>query len=199
MNTNTERIFAVADELDANGQSPTLAGVRKALGGGSYTTISQAMTEWKARKAAKEAPTREAPPQAIADMFAGMAGEVWAMALTLSHERLRSEREALEQAREHLEAERQEAAELADQVSAELEQTKRDREQAGIALSTAQTTIATQERTIADLRQEGAVSMARLEEVQKRADQLHTELERVTLQNNELLQSLTVVAKGEKK
>jgi hypothetical protein len=41
--------------------------------------------------------------------------------------------------------------------------------------------------------------MARLEEVQKRADQLHTELERVTLQNNELLQSLTVVAKREKK
>lgn len=35
-----EQIFAVADELDAAGQNPTLASVRKQLGGGSFTTIS---------------------------------------------------------------------------------------------------------------------------------------------------------------
>lgn len=49
---------------------------------------------------------------------------------------------------------------------------------------------------IATLRQEGAVSMARLEEVQKRAEALQAELERVIHQNNELVKSLAIVAKG---
>ena len=42
MTSTTARIFEIADELDAAGQNPTLASVRKALGGGSFTTISQA-------------------------------------------------------------------------------------------------------------------------------------------------------------
>ena len=46
-----ERIFEVAEAMDAAGQVPTLAAVRKAIGGGSFTTISEAMTEWKANKA----------------------------------------------------------------------------------------------------------------------------------------------------
>ena len=44
-----DQIFAVADEIDAAGQNATLAAVRKALGGGSFTTISDGMTEWKFR------------------------------------------------------------------------------------------------------------------------------------------------------
>ena len=54
MAISKDQIFAAADELDAAGQSPTRAAVRKALGGGSFTTISEGMTDWKARKAAKE-------------------------------------------------------------------------------------------------------------------------------------------------
>lgn len=34
-----EQIFMVADELDANGQNPTLAAVRKRVGGGSYAML----------------------------------------------------------------------------------------------------------------------------------------------------------------
>ena len=45
-----DQIFAVADEIDAAGQNATLAAVRKALGGGSFTTISEGMTEWRDRK-----------------------------------------------------------------------------------------------------------------------------------------------------
>ena len=41
-------ILAVADALDAEGVKPTLAAVRKKLGGGSFSTISEAMKEWKA-------------------------------------------------------------------------------------------------------------------------------------------------------
>ena len=48
-----EQIWNAADEIDAAGQNPTLAAVRKAVGGGSFTTIQDAMTEWKARRAAR--------------------------------------------------------------------------------------------------------------------------------------------------
>nr|WP_267785071.1 DNA-binding protein [Paenarthrobacter ureafaciens]MCY0975712.1 DNA-binding protein [Paenarthrobacter ureafaciens] len=59
MAISKEQIFAVADELDAAGQNPTLANVRKQLGSGSFTTISEAMNEWRARKASQAAPIRE--------------------------------------------------------------------------------------------------------------------------------------------
>ncbi|EBG1931025.1 KfrA, partial [Salmonella enterica] len=36
-----EQIMRAADELDQEGQNPTLARVRKKLGGGSFTTISE--------------------------------------------------------------------------------------------------------------------------------------------------------------
>lgn len=41
MAISKEQIFAVADELDAAGQNPTLANVRKQLGSGSFTTTFQ--------------------------------------------------------------------------------------------------------------------------------------------------------------
>ena len=40
-------IHAAADQLQEQGVKPTLAEVRKALGGGSFTTISDAMQSWK--------------------------------------------------------------------------------------------------------------------------------------------------------
>jgi hypothetical protein len=46
MPTTTE-IHAIADRLAATGQRPTLAAVRKELGGGSFTTISEAMKDWR--------------------------------------------------------------------------------------------------------------------------------------------------------
>ena len=51
MAISKEQIFAVADELDAAGQNPTLANVRKQLGSGSFTTISEAMNEWRTQPA----------------------------------------------------------------------------------------------------------------------------------------------------
>ena len=42
-----EAIWAAADALVEAGERPTLAAVRKAVGGGSFTTISEAMAEWR--------------------------------------------------------------------------------------------------------------------------------------------------------
>ena len=63
------RIFELADQLDAADQNPTLAVIRKALGGGGYTAISHAMNEWRAKKAATETPICELAPKPIAELL----------------------------------------------------------------------------------------------------------------------------------
>ena len=115
MAISKEQIFEVADELDAAGQNPTLAAVRKALDGGSYTTISEAMKEWRAAKAA---------PPGVMDKLSEVGSEIWGVALELANGRLASEREGLEAARLEMEASRLEAVELADQLSAELDDSR---------------------------------------------------------------------------
>ena len=158
-----ERIFELAEELQATGQVPTLAAVRKSIvaagrkasiGSGSYTTISEAMTEWKT----KGAPLREPAPPALTEG----AAELWALALDLANRKLATKRESLDIARVQLEAEKREVAELADQVTGELE----------------------------TLQSKLAVAEARLEETGKRAADLNAELARVNSQNAELLKAL---------
>lgn len=117
-----DQIFETADELAAAGQNPTLANVRKAVGGGSFTTISEAMSEWRGARQAATAPLREPAPPAIGDRLADLGADVWAIALELASGRLKADREALEGARMEMEAQKAEAVELADQMAAEIEQ-----------------------------------------------------------------------------
>lgn len=190
-----DQIFAVADEIDAAGQNATLAAVRKALGGGSFTTISDGMTEWRARKAAKETPLREPAPSAVADRLAELGTEIWAAALELANSRLASEREALEAARLQLQADKAEAAELADQVAAELEIAKA----ALLAASTAERAARLEcdglRQTLADQTLRAATHEARANEIDKRANDLNAELARVNQQNAGLVAGLAAAAK----
>ena len=193
-----EQIFTVADELDAAGQNATLAAVRKALGGGSFTTISEAMTEWKARKAEKEAPIREAPPQTVTDLLSGLGAEVWSAALTLANGRLESERTGLEEARVQLEGDKTEAAELADLVSAELDALKAERVLQEVEISKLRAVAQERDAATSSLTQNLASATARLDEVAKRADQLNAELERVGAQNAELIRTISGMARADK-
>jgi chromosome segregation ATPase len=196
MAINKEQIFAVADELDAAGQSPTLAAVRKAVGGGSFTTISEAMTEWKARKAAKETPLREPAPAVLSERLTAFGTELWAAALELANARLVSEREALETARVQLQAEKTEAAELADQVAAELEQAKDRASHLEIAERAAREGADALRIQLALLSERAATAEARGAEIARRADDLNAELARVNQQNGDLVRSLSAAVKG---
>jgi chromosome segregation ATPase len=190
MTSTTPRIFEIADELDAAGQSPTLAAVRKALGGGSYTTISQAMNEWRTKKAAKETPIREAAPQAIADLLGQFGMEVWAQALQLANGRLAAEREALEKARQEIEAQRLEAAELADQVSTELEAARQEASSLRGQLETERNNARTTSDTLRERERDLAVALARADEINTRAIQLHEQLGAATAQNTDLVRAI---------
>lgn len=190
-----EQVFAVADSLDAAGQNPTLAAVRKGLGGGSFTTISEAMTEWKARKAARETPLHEPAPQAVTDRLAELGSELWALALDLANGRLAAEREALDTARTLLEGEKAEAAELADQMAAELEETKARLDRQEEAERQARAEADTLRGELAKASERKATAEARAAEIEKRADDLNAELARVNQQNAELVRALAQAVK----
>jgi hypothetical protein len=180
----TAEIHAAADRIAAEGGSPTLVAVRAAIGGGSFTTISEAMKVWKAsRTAASAAPMREAAPSAVADRMAEVAGEVWAIALDLANQRLQAEREALDVARADAERGRADAIEAADAMGGELdtargqlatqvaahaaalEASQRQAPEAGLALDKLRAALA--EQTGA-----AQVAQASLVEVRKHCEQL---------------------------
>lgn len=117
-----EQIWMAADELAAAGERPTLAAVRRRVGGGSFTTISEAMSAWHARQAAGELPpVREPLPERLAELIEDLGAQLWTAARELAGAQIAVEREALEAARQELETERADVASFAEQLSAELE------------------------------------------------------------------------------
>ena len=188
-------IFDAADALDAAGQRPTLAALRKAVGGGSFTTISEAMKEYWAVRAVREAPAREPAPAVVGERLSEVAGEIWALALQVANERLAGEREAFDAARALAEQEKVEAVELADAVTAELETLQGKFSVLEEGERTARQEAVTQREQLAASRERAATAEARAAEIERRADDLNAELARVNAQNAELVSALAGAAK----
>ena len=163
------------------------------------------MTEWKAKKAAKDAPRREPVPQAVTDRLGELGAELWAVASELANARLAAEREALELARADIEAARQEAADLADQLTSELDEAKgriaalTGSEQAARAeldelrqrLTVAEAKGEAIEREATALRQENEQAKRAAAEARERAATLAGKLEAMEAQNAALLAQLS--------
>ena len=119
MALTTEQIHQTAQELTEKGINPTLANVRSALGGGSFTTIGEALKTWKqAQKDNEKLKEIDIAPQ-IKDKADVLIGELWQNALDLADERLKLEREALAVAQQQADAKVAEMAEALEQVEAE--------------------------------------------------------------------------------
>ena len=189
-------IFDAADALDAGGQRPTLAALRKAVGGGSFTTISEAMTDWWAGRALRDAPVREPAPAVVGERLGEVADEIWGLALQVAKERLASEREAFDAARAQAEQDKQEAVELADVVTAELEALQGKISVLESGELAARQDAATQREQLAASRERAAAAEARAAEIGKRADDLNAELARVNAQNADLVSALAGAAKA---
>ena len=172
-----DQIFQAADQLTVAGESATMAAVRKLLGGGSYTTINEALKEWKAKQHTTNTPIREPAPAAVATRLEELGADIWAVALELANTRLTSEREALEATRIQLETAQQEATELADQLSAELEALQANYKEAVTDLQTASTHLEQSRHENATLSRQLATTEVRAEETTKRADDLKAELQ----------------------
>ncbi|MNW44045.1 Chromosome partition protein Smc [compost metagenome] len=116
-----DQVFEVAEKLLQRGEQPTISAVRKELGTGSYSTLTDFMRQWRDSVEQSAAPIREPLPQVVQDRLDILGTDIWSVALELANTRLKSERESLEFARIELEQQQQETAQLADDLAAEVE------------------------------------------------------------------------------
>lgn len=71
-------VYATADELAASGIKPTMDMVRSKVGG-SYSTLSKILGEWK-REKAQEKVIQQAAPEVVTELASRMASEIWTAA-----------------------------------------------------------------------------------------------------------------------
>ncbi len=116
-----EEIHAAADGLDAQGLRPTLQAVRKALGRGSFTTISAAMSSWRPPQASVTS-AEEPVPATVSERADVFAAQLWALAVAAADERIAAQKQELAAERAELVATRDEAVALADAITAELDE-----------------------------------------------------------------------------
>lgn len=177
MAVTKEQILAAADQIAAAGERPTLEAVRQIVGG-SYTTISPVLNEWKARQKEAAAPLREPAPQAVGDRLAEVGADIWAMALGLANSRLAAERESLEKARADMEAAQAEAAELADKLAGEVEALQSRLASIEAAEQAARTEADELRAKLTAAQEQAHTAEARAVEIERRAGELRTELDR---------------------
>lgn len=121
MAITTQQIHDIADQLHEQDIKPTLAEVRKALGGGSFTTISEAMKSWRQDNQQEEQLRQVELPSGIAERLQTLGADMWQTAIDIANDRLVKEREALESIKAKSQAETDEAQEAVKTL--EIEQT----------------------------------------------------------------------------
>jgi chromosome segregation ATPase len=119
-------IHAAADRIAESGEKPTLARVRRELGGGSFTTISEAMQSWRAQQSEEHALGEVVVPDTLNERIEQLKAAMWQTAIAEAERRLSAEREALHEAQEQATAQVVEAQEAV--TTLEFEAEERDRE-----------------------------------------------------------------------
>lgn len=127
-----EGVFEIAEQLTANGEKVTNRAVWSAIGGGSMTTISQALRRWKEQQDLQVTqPIERTPlPTALVDVVHHAAAQLWEAAQAETKAELEQLAQATNARIAEAHSERDEAlAELQTTVE-ELEQTKTERDTA---------------------------------------------------------------------
>lgn len=119
MAITTEQIHATADQLAQQGIKPTQTNVREALGGGSFTTIAEALRTWRQEQETVTQLQAVVIPQDITDRTQTLTAQIWETAQQLANERLAKEREALEHKEALMNAEVEEAQQIVRTLEAE--------------------------------------------------------------------------------
>jgi chromosome segregation ATPase len=185
-----EQIWATAAELEASGIEPTLVAVRKALGGGSYSTLSDAMAERRKQLSTKGLDAKEPLPPALTQMVERLGQQIWASATAYAHERLKSDREQFDRMRSDLEGQRTEAAGVASAATADLEAAQLRIEALEADAKTLRGKIDEVNAQLATAAERLAASTARGDEAGHRVSDLNRELERISEANASLIGAL---------
>lgn len=119
MALTTEAIHAAADKLHDQGITPTQTKVREALGGGSFSTIGEALKTWKQELQEHEQLKKTDMPDAIKDEGIVFIAKLWQEADQIANTNLSAEREALAIDRAKTQAEIDDANEAIAALEAE--------------------------------------------------------------------------------
>lgn len=95
MSITKEQIYAIADALNKDGIKPTLAAVRRRLGSGSFTTISEAVNEWKLMQLSAIEMPQEALPKILDEHLHKFGSTLWAEAVNTVNRRMTQEHQAI--------------------------------------------------------------------------------------------------------
>lgn len=119
MALTSDQVHAAADAIVERGENPKLTNVRKQLGGGSFTTISEAMQSWRQQHAQEAMLQQTEVPDSITSRLTALGAAVWTEAMSESDSRLQSERALLDQAREEAASQVKEAGEMVTALESE--------------------------------------------------------------------------------
>ena len=95
MSITKEHIYAVADVLNKEGIKPTLAAVRRRLGSGSFTTISEAVNEWKLMQLSAVEIPQEALPKILDEHLRRFGATLWVEAINTANSRFTQEHQTI--------------------------------------------------------------------------------------------------------
>ena len=99
------QVHDAANALVERGDRPTLAAVRRELGGGSYTTISEAMKRWREQQSEqREAAAAPAMPERVQEQGEVLLRAVWQAATGEAQQNIAAREEAAEQREREAEA-----------------------------------------------------------------------------------------------
>ncbi len=127
-----ETVFEIADQLTANGEKVTNRAVWSAIGGGSMTTISQALRRWKERQVLQVTqPIERTPlPASLVDVLHNAATQLWDAALAETKSELEQLAHATNARIAEAQSERDDTLAELQTTAEELEQVKAERDAA---------------------------------------------------------------------
>ena len=195
-------VFQAATEIAETGQVPSLEAVKLKVGGGSYTTLTRALREWRKEKDRQQTAV-EAPPEIVSDLAQRLAGDLWKAATAEAQMGLAAAREALNLENKRLQEEMTEVLRSADlmatqmteiqsraeELQAKLEEASRGRSDAETQLQVQTTKVVNLEERVSELRKElaDAKSASTPSSLHDESQSLRSQLSTLTEQNAKIL------------
>jgi hypothetical protein len=169
-----DQVFEAADALAGEGVQPTVKTVRDRIGG-SYSTITPLLAEWKAVHAGRGvAEIPDAPDAVTAAMR-----QVWVAAWKMAQETIQTEREGLAAARREMEKERTEMTQEIKELEERLGAAEGERDKLAASLGEEQARRQEAVEEVATHRVERARLEERVTNTTKRADELNEQVVRL--------------------
>jgi chromosome segregation ATPase len=151
-----ETVFEIADQLTANGEKVTNRAVWSAIGGGSMTTISQALRRWKERQVLQVTqPIERTPlPASLVDVLHNAATQLWDAAQAETKSELEQLAQATNARIAEAQSERDDTLAELQTTAEELEQVKAERDAAHAESDSKAQQLATRAAELATLQTE---------------------------------------------